>query len=298
MIQINYLNIYPMKDEALFEYSTQYINWVHENPEIAEEIEVMLTDLILPAHQKLADGIQNMMSSEHTLAAVNIDKLRENYWLSIGDIVSANSRHPLQEYRDWANQIQRIIDNNKGHQTATIRNIIQVFRGKYKEIIEKLGLTFWVYLLENANNDFSKLSDARFSQTAVKITADIKDIRTELGDAFKITNNFLNGLAIIAASDPKKANIYDTAFKKLNDIIDYYDGNEYTSEKEYIIDNNEDMSGQTRPWTAGIDFNEWELGDYCFTEDINGRQYWEAIDLGQIHKDPLGESGHFGWKLV
>jgi hypothetical protein len=48
-------------------------------------------------------------------------------------------------------------------------------------------------------------------------------------------------------------------------------------------------------WNAGEDYNQMKIGDLRKTSD--GR-VWEAIDLGQVHRDPTGQYGHFGWKLA
>ncbi len=52
---------------------------------------------------------------------------------------------------------------------------------------------------------------------------------------------------------------------------------------------------QVRPWDPNEDYNQMNIGDKRRTAD--GR-IWEAIDLGQVHRDPAGEFGHFGWREV
>jgi hypothetical protein len=47
--------------------------------------------------------------------------------------------------------------------------------------------------------------------------------------------------------------------------------------------------------TQGEDYTKMKVGDLRKTSD--GR-IWEAIDLRQVHRDPTGAHGHFGWKLV
>jgi len=48
-------------------------------------------------------------------------------------------------------------------------------------------------------------------------------------------------------------------------------------------------------WSAGEHYTQMKIGDKRRTAD--GR-IWELIDLGQAHRDPAGEFGYFGWRLV
>ncbi len=93
---------------------------------------------------------------------------------------------------------------------------------------------------------------------------------------------------------------YEEFIKMQNEIVRKYGGRHTPSANAAtpLEKGNESGTGhqnQVRPWDANEDYTQMNIGDKRRTSD--GR-IWEAIDLGQVHRDPCGEFGHFGWREV
>lgn len=225
MIKIKQLNTKFVPDKSLLTYSEQFIEWVKENEVISEKIFTIVNDRLVPAKEKLLLGIRNFRESVHTPKIKKANMRRDEVWRAIQHIIKANLKHPDKEFSEAARILKFLTGNYRRfdrkqyeEKSGAILNVIPKFRGEYKDAAAKIGLDFWVDELEGANNEFNTLNNLRNTEEAKKSSVDMKAVRRELRDLFRMLTNYLNGLVLLDGEEK-----YTAAFGKLNVIIDNFD---------------------------------------------------------------------------
>ena len=257
----------------------------------------------------LNDAFKKVIKSSFTQLIQDADASRDDVYYGICDIVRANLRNRRPEVKAAATRLKILLDRYgniarktlDGQTSSTVDLLIEL-NGKHKDDVSLLKMDEWVSDMKQTNDEFSNLMRARFKETANRSDVTMAQMRKTLDNSLR---NMCKMLETFALLEPSETN--SRFIRKLNIIYARYGGAGNTStgstpstgsgtgcDFDCIIipppsDNDIPL------WSAGEHYTQMKIGDRRRTAD--GR-IWEVIDLGQAHRDPAGEFGHFGWKLV
>ena len=103
-------------------------------------------------------------------------------------------------------------------QKTDVINLLQELNGKHKTDIDLLGLQGWVLRIEDANNAFMAVFDARQDEQAQKdALASLCKCRTETDEAYRAIVDRVNAAIVFNGAEKYRDLVID-----LNVSIDYY----------------------------------------------------------------------------
>jgi hypothetical protein len=271
-------------------------------------------------YKQVDDSFKKINKSAFTEQIQEADKARMQVFTGLSAKCKAAQKHFDPKVQEAALHIKIVFDTYKNitkkplnEKTSAITNILQELKGKYAKDINTIGVCEWVKELRERNNTFADLVKARFEESAGKSDVVLKEARKELDKKYRIIIERINALIIVDGTEN-----YEKFVRTLNVVIRKYGGAKTGKSLDMktvacAVKNvahtgiPQDVGGGShgggagnpnmtiKQWDANEDYTKMAIGDRRQTAD--GR-VWEAINLGQVHRDPCGEFGHFGWKLV
>ena len=321
-LKISGFHVSNLSNDALFEQQTQFGKTVEKFPAVKQKIAAQF-EVWKAAHQKVDDSMKKMPKSLLTQKIVDTDRERRETYSGMVEVNSGSTRHFDPQVRYCANNLTALFKTYgnvarkpRNEQTAAVHNLLQDLTAKFAPDVKKVGLDGWVKHLSALNDRIRAQKTERFDERAAKSTINLKAARKELEEAYRTICTIINAFVLVDG-----VATYEQFIVTLNVINAKYGGksvkrniganiegaNAVASEirRGSAVVNKDDFdciiipppagNDEIKQWSAGEDFNKMKLGDLRQTAD--GR-VWELINLGQAHRDPTGEFGHFGWKLV
>jgi ElaB/YqjD/DUF883 family membrane-anchored ribosome-binding protein len=94
-------------------------------------------------------------------------------------------------------------------------------RGKYAKDAATAGLTGWMDELEKANNAFGNLSMDRYDESAAQTALAMKEIRSQVDDAYRKIVERINAAIIMEGEDDfsEFVTTLNAVIKKYSDIL-------------------------------------------------------------------------------
>jgi len=223
-MKIPKLDTHSLRNNAYFQFHTEFRDLIVQHN--AETLKIKpLFDGYLPIYNKVDDAIKKIVKSEFTAKIHEADKARDEIYLGMAEIITANHRHFDKNIKQAAERLKILFDTygkvaNKplNEETSAIYNILQELKSKYTDDVESVGLTKWVTELESRNKTFEGLVKERFDETASRTTdIDMKQARSQLDDVYKTIVERINALAVVDG-----VATYEAFIKTLNAVIAKY----------------------------------------------------------------------------
>jgi hypothetical protein len=222
-MKIPKLDTHSLRNNAYFQFHTEFHDLVVQHN--AETLKIKpLFDDYLPLYNRVEDALKKIIKSEFTAKIHEADKARDEIYLGMAEIVTANLRHFTPDIRQAAERLKILFDAygkvaNKplNEETSAIYNILQELKGKYTDDVASVGFTQWVAELESRNKIFEGLVKERFDETASRTDIVVKQARAQLDEVYKTIVERINALAVVDGVE-----IYEAFIKTLNAVIAKY----------------------------------------------------------------------------
>ena len=323
-MQINKIDSIRLRNDAYFQYRTEFRDLVLRSEAVLARIKPQF-DAYELLYTQVDDAFKKINKSIFTEQIQEADKARIKVYTGLTAKCRAALKHFDPKIQEAAKHVKIVFDTYGSiarkplnEKTSAIHNILQELKGKYAKDVALIGVSEWTKELRERNNAFDALMKKRFDESAGKNDVVLREARKELDKKYRLIIERINALIIVDGTEN-----YEKFVRTLNIITRKYAGGKAGKsldmktvacvtrastpstpstgsgtgsgdDYDCIIippPNNNDIP----LWSAGEHFSQMKIGDKRRTAD--GR-VWELIDLGQAHRDPAGEFGHFGWRLV
>lgn len=209
---------------ALFQFIADVIKTIKRLDAEKLKIAPQFNRLLLPAFKKYDDAYKKEKKSILTDKITETDKARDKIISGIKGIVRAMLNDIDEENVDAAKELKILLDTYKRitkksikEECADITNILQEFKGKYAEAVNKLNLSKWINELERLNIEINSYINARNEETANKYKTDIKQAKKDVIAAYRTVCKQIE----VHVSTEGSAN-YADFIRNLNAIISKY----------------------------------------------------------------------------
>lgn len=295
-MSFNGINPKNLTNDDHFQFNTQAKSSMEKTGTVNLNIEALFKQYS-SAIEKEDSIMKKISKSEYTALIQTADRNRDAMFNSIVEINKAYLRHFDESTKTSATRLKILFDTygniskqSLTAQTSATHNILQELTGKYASDVAKIKLGEWVEKLAEYNSKVGDLMETRYDESAAKITVSLRDVRKEVDEIYRSIIKRIEAFIVIDGIAK-----YADFVNRLNVVITKYTGKSTKITPSGDNGNVGDIAPDIPLWTADIDYTKMKIGDKRKTSD--GR-IWEAIDLGQVHRDPAGEFGHFGWKEV
>jgi len=170
------------------------------------------------------EALKKIVKSSLTQKINDADKLRDNTYSGMADIVHAYLKCNDAESAEAAKRLKIVFDTYGNvakkplkEQTSAVYNILQELRGKYAPDCAKIKIADWVSRLAAENQAFDGLMTDRFDESAAKCGIAIKDARRDVDGSFKKICDLVTAYVILEGDAP-----YAAFIKRLNEVIKKY----------------------------------------------------------------------------
>ena len=223
-MKINVLIQSRFRNLSIFQCHRDILKFVEQENLTALKISAEVASYKI-AFNRLDDILKKIVKSIHTEEIAELDKTRDRIFSGILSMINAALKHFSPEVVTAAKKIKILLNtygnvNTKTYndQTASIVNLMQEFKGPYKNEVAITRIKDWTDQLEATNNEFEELMETRMREQTGKDDLRVKDARLALDETFKTFSDKVNALVIVDG-----AQNYEELIKNINGTIKKYD---------------------------------------------------------------------------
>jgi hypothetical protein len=199
-MEIETLHFNDLQNEEHVQFGTDFVTLVQTNGPDKLTIGPFY-NVYSPLFDNEQTAFKKILKSPFTEDLVQADSKRDFTFRGISDDVTSKLRHfdPNQQaaakrlkvvFDTYGNLSRKALDK----ETAGITKLIAELRANYAEEIATLGLADWIARLEAENNTFSGLALSRYSEEESKTQLNMKEVRTQVDDAYRKIVKRINAL--------------------------------------------------------------------------------------------------------
>ena len=271
MIQIKKSHTHNMRNDVYFRYQTEFRDLILKNGADKLKVEVLF-GTYLKLYERVKEAFERSAASIYTEKIREADKERDRIFTGLRAKNRASLKHFDPKIREAAERLKIVFDAHGNiarkplnEQTSAVNKILKELTGKYSLEIEAVGICGWVEQLQLKNAEFAELMKKRNEETAAKSSVNMKKARTELDVVYRQIIERITALSAFGGYE----NCACVPPSKPIETILPYNPNEH--------------------------FTQMKVGD--LRQMPNGDVY-RVKDLGQVHRPPDSEHGHWGWERV
>ena len=222
-MKINKIYAYDLRNDAHFQFYTEFRNLVQKEAAVKQKIAPQF-EAWLPLYDKEDTALKKIQKSAITAQIQEADRVRDEIYAGMVETSNAALKHFSEEVRSAAARLKIVFDtygdvNRKplNEQTSAVYNILQELKGKYAPDTALVGISSWVSELEVRNNAFADLMRERFDETAARTDIVLKEARIEVDNAYFAMRERLNALVVVEG-----LSVYENFVRTLNAVIAKY----------------------------------------------------------------------------
>lgn len=174
-------------------------------------------------------ALEQVRASEESKKIAQLDKVRDADFQTFKDSVKLHRNTKTEAKKDAYNALKIILDNYKEVQnesyeeeTKKINTLLSTLKASNNAAhIATLGIGEYVTELEKANTAFNDLYAHRSYQISQKQTFDVKKLRSEATQTYRIMTEYVLGTAKVKQTDfyKKALDLFNNSRKSFADIL-------------------------------------------------------------------------------
>jgi hypothetical protein len=221
------LLLFKLRNAEHFQFMTEFANLVKQFG-----IDVMQIKKLFAAFLELLrledKSLVILQKSTFTEKMSEIDTVRESVFRGLVDTVNASINHFNSDVVEAGKRLKIVFDTYgnlskkpNDEQTSGIYNLIQDLEGKFSLDVQKISATEWVAELKKRNNEYNELVRSRDTESSLKPSAKLKDIRIKIDRSYRDIISIVESLTKVS-DDDTELETYQGFIAALNPVIERY----------------------------------------------------------------------------
>lgn len=222
-MKISKLNLTNLLNEEHLQFHTEFLELVNNIGAINIGIEAPLGGYNKIYEQEKV-ALQNTIQSATTEQLADANDSRDIIFRGLSDAIRLANNHFNPTKKAAAKRlgivlfhIGKLAPKPYNEETASLKKLIKELQTTYQADVAILALTDWITELDARNKAFEKLIQNRYTQDAHKIDLLIKQVRTELDEAYRAITYRIE--ALILLNNPAT---YEPFVQQLNALVSKY----------------------------------------------------------------------------
>jgi hypothetical protein len=180
-------------------------------------------------HRQEDEALAKVTKSALTEGITDLDRQRDEMYQGMANAIRAAQTHFDPAVRAAAKRLVILIDTygnptrkSQVEETSIIYNLLKdMAAAKYINDVEKIGVTGFIPPLDSLNNAVEDLITGRADEIAEQTALILKEVRTQVDEAYEALATLLGSLAVVAAeTESEDAPMYQNFIRRLNERID------------------------------------------------------------------------------
>ncbi|MEZ5106439.1 MAG: DUF6261 family protein [Draconibacterium sp.] len=202
-MKISTIRASKLRNDEHFQFQTEFKTLVEQHTPETLDIGAAWA-IYLPLYVNEEEALNIIRKSVVTDELVDADQYRDSIYRGLCDTVKGALNHFNAAVKEAANRVQVALEhygniNTKPYdeQTAAINSLTTDLSNDYAADMATLGIDSWVTELQTANSNFENLVNERYSEDAGKPHLNMKDVRTEVDEAYNAITRRIDALIIV-----------------------------------------------------------------------------------------------------
>jgi len=202
-MEIASIHLVNLRNEEHYQFQTEFDQLVKKHTADILGIEALYKDYT-PLLANEFTALNVVRKSSVTDDLIDANAVRNVTYRGILDTVKGSCNHFDEERQVAAKRLMilfntfgNVADKSYDEETASLSKLTAELINNYSNAIETLGISTWVEKLQEQNNAFDALKNARYSEDASKTQLSMKDIRLSIDASYRGIVTRINALIIV-----------------------------------------------------------------------------------------------------